>query len=390
MFREFDRPKFNRPEFGDPEPERPPENEIRDPVKDDPVKEEDTIPPSILSLNANTTNVTLSESNTQQTVTFTATIVDNTSVSSALLSGMSPSNVSNTTYTFIKTYRYSDTSIPGGSSNDNLVLVATDPFGNTSTRTIQITILRSEFTLIDPTYYIDIVADLNASIMNENGSFHLPSTVVDKNNPMYQARYNLPSGEINLNPGSITARDTNGSVLGDFETDLRIVVDDTGTMSSQLTITGKSITHSVADNPSMAQHAYWRTNGSTAPSIQEDSADSLSATLTLSDVKNMMQSEISQIESIYSGEVVLGWQAELMEIRAVMKGETPNILDQFASQYGRSFPAIFNDGEYIVIETKYDYEISINDMNGETRIIVPSTPIYARITQDSRAPMLNP
>lgn len=390
MFREFDRPKFNRPEFGDPEPERPPENEIRDPVKDDPVKEEDTMPPSILSLNANTTNVTLSESNTQQTVTFTATIVDNTSVSSALLSGMSPSNVSNTTYTFIKTYRYSDTSIPGGSSNDNLVLVATDPFGNTSTRTIRITILRSEFTMIDPTYYIDIVADLNASIMNENGSFHLPSSVVDKNNPMYQARYNLPSGEINLNSGSITARDTNGSPLGDFATDLRIVVDDTGTMSSQLTITGKSITHSVADNPSTAQHAYWRTNGSTAPSIQEDSADSLSATLTLSDVKNMMQSEISQIESIYSGEVVLGWQAELMEIRAVMKGETPNILDQFASQYGRSFPAIFNDGEYIVIETKYDYEISINDMNGETRIIVPSTPIYARITQDSRAPMLNP
>ena len=48
----------------------------------------------------------------------------------------------------------------------------------------------------------------------------------------------------------------------------------------------------------------------------------------------------------------------------------------------------FENGEFIVLETEHNYAFSIEDIDGIPRTLVPSTPVYARITHDSSAPQL--
>ena len=62
-----------------------------------------------------------------------------------------------------------------------------------------------------------------------------------------------------------------------------------------------------------------------------------------------------------------------------------NLLDAFPSVNKRKYPVLFINGETIVLETEYSYEIKIEDMEGIERVIVPPTPIYARVTHATEA-----
>lgn len=242
-----------------------------------------------------------------------------------------------------------------------------------------------------PTYYLDIAANLNASITLNNGSLQIPPAIIDKSNPDYKSTYNLPSGQIVLNAGNIAAKDLSNTEIGSYQTQISINITNDGNMSSQVDITGGDVigTSKQTDDSNKAERVFWKREGSSSSSsINSSDADVSESTLTLNDVRNMMSNEINIIQELYSGNVIVSWTAQLTGVNSVNPGESPNVLDQYSADFNRSYPVIFNEGEYITLETKYDYKVDIEDMNGVTRTIIPSTPIYARITQDKSAPIL--
>jgi len=355
------------------------------------VTKSDDQSPSITSFSADDTTVTLSKLSTTQAVTFTVISTDNTGINSVTITGgtaPTPSlfSSSGNTYTFKKTYTVEY--YAAGTTTDTLTVTVIDNYGNTNTGTLGITISKEDFTMLQPTYYIDITANINESIIENAGSYELPPSTIDKANPNYQTSYYLPSGQIILNSGAVTARNINQSNLGTYQSTITIDVNSNGQMIGVLEITGNDITQTITpDDPEKASVAYWLKENTTPTTITSNTADILSATLTTGEVQDLMQNEISLIESLYSGPVVVDWTAQLEGVFSAPSGP-PNVIDQFALSNSRAYPLIFQEGEYIVLETKYDYEITIVDMMGTTRTIIPSTEIFARVTQDSSAPTL--
>jgi hypothetical protein len=354
----------------------------------------DTEPPQIRDFTADHPTVSLSQTNTQQLVTFTVDVTDNIGISNVNITGGIPPEPTlltseNSIYTFTKTY-ISD-NYPTGTTQETLTANATDLEGNSAQAVVNVDIVKTDYILNQPTYYIDITANLNSSITLNNGSLQIPPAIIDKSNPDYKSTYNLPSGQIVLNAGNIAAKDLSNTEIGSYQTQISINISNDGNMSSQVDITGGDVIgrSEQPDDSNKAERVFWKREGSSSSSsINSNDADVSESILTLNDVRNMMSNEINIIQELYSGNVIVSWTAQLIGVNSVNPGESPNVLDQYSSDFNRSYPVIFNEGEYITLETKYDYEVEIEDMNGVIRTIIPSTPIYARITQDENAPIL--
>lgn len=358
------------------------------------VNDTDKEPPQIRDFTTDHPTVSLSQTNTQQLVTFTLDVTDNIGISNVNITGGIPPEPTllrseNSIYTFTKTY-ISD-NYPTGTTRETLTANTTDLEGNPAQAVINVDIVKTDYILNQPTYYLDIAANLNASITLNNGSLQIPPAIIDKSNPDYKSTYNLPSGQIVLNAGNIAAKDLSNTEIGSYQTQISINITNDGNMSSQVDITGGDVigTNKQTDDSNKAERVFWKREGSSSSSsINSNDADVSESTLTLNDVRNMMSNEINIIQELYSGNVIVSWTAQLTGVNSVNPGESPNVLDQYSSDFNRSYPVIFNEGEYITLETKYDYKVDIEDMNGVTRTIIPSTPIYARITQDKSAPIL--
>ena len=98
--------------------------------------------PTISSFTADDTTVTLTSSSQSQTVTYTGVVSDNVGVSSVAVSGLTYQGSSGSTYTWTKTFNYSDFSY--GTTSYTRVLVATDAAGNTSTLNETVTVTKTD------------------------------------------------------------------------------------------------------------------------------------------------------------------------------------------------------------------------------------------------------
>ena len=88
--------------------------------------------------------VDLSTSNQTETVTFAITATDNVGVDSVTWEGNeSSSNFSNNTYNYQRTYNYSDYSV-GSTNSDTISVVVADAAGNTTTKSITISIVTED------------------------------------------------------------------------------------------------------------------------------------------------------------------------------------------------------------------------------------------------------
>ena len=106
------------------------------------IRKTDDQSPSISSFTADDTTVSLTTSSQTQTVSFTCVATDNVAVSTVSLPGTTDSGSSGNSYTFTKTYVYSDYSF--GSSTDTLTVTVTDAAGNSSTQNITISINKAD------------------------------------------------------------------------------------------------------------------------------------------------------------------------------------------------------------------------------------------------------
>jgi len=288
---------------------------------------------------------------------------------------------------------YDEQNYNSGSTSDNILVTATDIHDNISTASLTITITKTDYEMITSTYFIDITANLNKSIVEVGKSLQLKSSIINKSDANYNISYNLPATSeegVKMNSGTISANNISNIAVGTFTSELILKIDSNGLMTSSVNIIGAvEPTLSVADDPNLAQLVGWEGPNNTLPTPGPTDADILEATLTKADVRVLLQPQISQIEGLYSGEILDSWTARINEVPAVSLGSPPNILDQYASANNRLFPDIFIKNECIVLETSYDYGFNMVDVQGTTHTIIPSTKIYAAVTHDPEAPILN-
>ena len=102
----------------------------------------DITPPTINSFTVDNNSVTLNNSQTSVTVTFTANIVDDTSVNIYTVSNATFSSKSGNNYYFTKTFSFNNYSF--GDTTDTFTLVAADDAGNLSTKSLNITITKND------------------------------------------------------------------------------------------------------------------------------------------------------------------------------------------------------------------------------------------------------
>lgn len=234
-----------------------------------------------------------------------------------------------------------------------------------------------------PNYYVDIKANLNDSLIYNGTSISFKGKVVS-NTDNYQVRYNLPSGSKTIDCGNINANDINNFTLGSFNPTLTITANTDGTQNGVVNITGSNILQTITEDPTKAQILYW---GKSAPTITSTSADILSSLLTKSTVEQLFANEINTLEEMYTYNVVSSWIFDILPVNPVKPPEY-NQFDRYAYVNNRTFPNIFYNDEYIVLETAHNYEIKIIDINGVEQTVIPSTEIFARITHSDEAPLL--
>ena len=234
-----------------------------------------------------------------------------------------------------------------------------------------------------PNYYVDIKANLNDSLIYNGTSISFKGKVVS-NTDKYQVGYKLPSGSKTINCGKINANNINNLTLGSFNPTLTITANTDGTQNGVVNITGSNILQTIKEDPTKAQILYW---GNSAPKISSTSADILSSLLTKSKVEQLFANEINTLEEMYTYNVVSSWIFDILPVDPVKPPEY-NQFDRYAYVNNRTFPNIFYNDEYIVLETAHNYEIKIIDVNGVEQTIIPSTKIFARITHSDKAPLL--
>jgi hypothetical protein len=106
------------------------------------VTKTDNQAPTIGDFGASPSSVTLLSSSQSQTITFTATILDNVGVTSATIPGATLQSTSSGVYTWTKTYSYG--SYNYGSSSETITVTATDSAGNTATDSLTLNISKTD------------------------------------------------------------------------------------------------------------------------------------------------------------------------------------------------------------------------------------------------------
>jgi len=338
----------------------------------------DTQSPSISSLGADETSVKLS-SGQSQTVTFTASASDNVGISSASLPTATLVSSSGGTYTWTKTYTHSS-----GSTTDSLTLTVTDAAGNTSSASIQVVVTAFSFTTVPAVYTISATVNMNESVIGGPDALGFRLSTLSSSAGAV-TNYNLPTGSAEISCGTVSASGTGVSISGSgLSGTINVNVGPTGNMTSTVVVSGGGFVATAIENPAKAQHTYW-SGLQSAPSLTASSADSLTASYSDADLQTQFADVISNIESVYSGNMIQSWTFQVPEI--VPDIDSP--IHQFAIYNDRVFPQVFQDGDEIALQTTFPYSVKITDVNGQEVTVVPPTTIYAMLKHSDGAPPMN-
>ena len=269
-----------------------------------------------------------------------------------------------------------------GSYSINFIIKATNELDSTTTETFNFQVIVSKYILNEAPCYININANINNSLQLVDNNIELPTKTINHVNPNFNAEYNFPIGSINIDTGIIKIKSPNGNILGNFFSYLNISANKNGLLNANIEITGDPISVNIIDDQHTAQSIYWPDEIILPNS---ESSDILESTITISKLKNILASQINQIENIYNLNLITSWT---MKIDKITNNGLPNVIDKYAYDFNRQYPFIFNEGEFITLETKFNYSVQIEDLNGDIKNIVPNTPVFAKITQNNNSPVI--
>lgn len=211
-------------------------------------------------------------------------------------------------------------------------------------------------------HYVQLKADINKEIyQDESGNYGIYGAIIDKTNEAYNISYCLPIGSTSLSIKSLPVYDFNNpdNLLGIFD----LIVDIS--------------TNTIGDINSIT---YFK-----PLALETEEVDS---TKIINSLNTYYKEKLDGIKSVYSNKkVITEWEMKLLESYP----SQDSIINQVNNYLGgtRTLPNFFDDGENITLALGYDLELNMNDLQGNKVNIIPSTRIYAVITQDSNAPRLN-
>lgn len=330
--------------------------------------------------------ITIKE-NSQTTLNFSAELSDVSGISTATINNNLPSNISRNIYFFdiiINSINYN----LGSNSVEFILQVENNRRVITEDNIIIEIVIEKEtqnsnYILEEESYSIKIDANLNGSIILKNNSLTLNGITINHTNKNFNSTYNLPTGTLSINTGIIKAKDINNNILGTFSSNLLININSNGLCNSQINIDGSDITAHIDEDPHLSQAIFWP-DEVIIPNSND--SDILQSTLNVSKIKKILENEIESIENLYNNKNMIKlWN---MTLESINEDRSLNILDQYSRDYSRKYPHIFNEGEFIILKTKYNYEVNIEDLDGINNNIIKSTPIMAIIVQNKNSPLL--
>ena len=237
------------------------------------------------------------------------------------------------------------------------------------------------------TYYIEVMYDINSKVIytdssldNADDSYGLTGfTVTNHTHPT--PNLSLPSAVgIDVPAGNISATAGSGvSGSGSFPVTLTINLSSTGLMTSTCSISGSSVTASVAEDPTKAQVVHWPTiDGS--PVVSSTTADKLSDVITASELNTEYADTLDAINVQYNNVNMLSaWSITIDSVSQ----ETNNSLSRYAQDRNKAGQSsIFDAGQKIVCSVSRPYNIVFDDYNNDPVLIADGT-IYGVITQSS-------
>lgn len=240
-------------------------------------------------------------------------------------------------------------------------------------------------------YYVQLKANINGDIYQDNsGNYGIYGATLDKSNTAYDISYSLPIGESRITIKTIVVKDLSENNLGTYDLVLDISTTAVGTINSQAHFVGDDYTVSLIDDIGKAQIITWNPNElASVTSITSISNDEISSTVTPEALDIYYSEKLTAIEGLYNNKSVIeNWEMKILDAYP----SSQSIINQVNAYVGgtKSLPNFFDDGEHITLALGKELELNINDTSGEAVNIIPSTTIFAVITQDSNAPRLNP
>ena len=242
------------------------------------------------------------------------------------------------------------------------------------------------YTTVDTTNVssISLTANINMNVVEDSGNYGLIGGGFDiARAGEFNAVYNLPTGSVILNCGSITATLPDMTQGGIFQPFITLNANSQGDLTASVTINGSPVTATVSENTQLAQQVIWSTEN-IAPTVSGSSDDVLSSSVTNTDVSSYFSSEIQAIQNAYNYNVLQYWNFQISAISPV----AGSLINAYAQENGRTAANMFLNGEHIVLETTYPYSVKVMDMQNVEQTIVAETPIYAIVYHDDAAPPL--
>ena len=157
----------------------------------------DTQAPTITSFSVDSSTVNLTTSSQTKVAVFTVVASDNVGVNSISVSGASQYSASGNTYVFHKTYRYSNYSF--GTTTDTCTLTVQDAAGNTSTDSINMSIVKTD----------NQAPSINSFSVNDSSVVLLSSSKTQTITFSANVTDNVGVSNLSLS-GGVTASDTSG------------------------------------------------------------------------------------------------------------------------------------------------------------------------------------
>ena len=192
----------------------------------------------------------------------------------------------------------------------------------------------------------------------------------------------LPTRDnLTIEAGLIDALDLNNESRGTFPVTLTLSVNNQGVLASSIAISGSDALANVVDSNLLAQVAYWPINSAVAPSVNADTADNLSQPVSASEMSTHFASQLETINKYYNGvNLIESWVLTLDAIPS----STSNQLSNFARSSGNpGSSAVFVDGNKVVAQNQFDYEIRVNDYAGVERVVVPTEKVFGVVQHKS-------
>ena len=248
------------------------------------------------------------------------------------------------------------------------------------------------------TYYIRADYNINGNISYTPSSttgglddaWGMSAIAITKDNAS-GASVVLPSGSKSIDAGLITIKegDANSTTAGTFAATLVLALSSASLLTvTSLSITGSDVTVSESENNLLAQLVEINLPGSTSNSanVTTTSADTLSDTVTASDVTSAYSTQISTIEGYYNNVTVLtDWAISVSAVTS----STDNALSQHARNLSRTSAAVFSENALVVASTPSTYTVAVNDYAGTSQQIATGS-VYGVVRQTSEGAAVDP